>query len=414
MNAAFAELVEWLELGPQERNVEARETPGAGRGLFALTNIPPSTPFLTIPARALLNSRSLVPHYPPGLNAVQLIALHLCLYRPLHPSHSLDPLFGPYISTLPREFDSHPLTSHVKAADARELPPSVDTALVRLHARYLHDWTTVRGYVRENLRLLQKPFVRLDRADDTLQADFLWAWLNVNTRCIYHRLKGTRSHPDNLTLCPILDFANHAVAGPCMKPRLSDAERSNAPPIPRLGDSLTLLSPDTPTKAGDELYLTYGAHSNRTLFVEYGFVAACAPDDPRAEVDVQDLVEHLFQGNEGEAKKKMLQDSGYWGDWTLDGSPAVSYRLITALRLLHAPLGSLDVQRWQDTLTGLRDGVSDANESAWKQTVVDICSTVIQRAQKRSKVSAGWFVEAVEILWEEECHVASRILRMLN
>lgn len=341
---AFAELVEWLELGPQARNVEPRDTPGAGRGLFARADIPASTPLFTIPARALLNSRSLAPHYPPGLNAIQLIALHLCLYRPLHPSHSLDPLFGPYISTLPHEFDSHPLTSHVKAADARELPPSVATALAGLHARYLHDWTTVRGYVVGPCLLLHfsshtpasekiyvacrsRSFVWIERMILSRQTSFghgSTASLSqatrpfanqtaVNTRCIYHRLKGTRSHPDNLTLCPILDFANHAVTGPCMTPRLSDAERSNAPPIPKLGDPLTLLSPDTPTKAGDELYLTYGAHSNRTLFVEYGFVAACAPDDPRAEVDVQDLVEHLFQGKDGETKKKMLQDSGYWG-----------------------------------------------------------------------------------------------------
>jgi hypothetical protein len=98
-----------------------------------------------------------------------------------------------------------------------------------------------------------------------------------------------------------------------MTTRLSDAERSNTPPIPRLGDPLTLLSPDTPTAAGEELCLTYGQHSNSTLFVEYGFVAPCAPNDARAQVDVQDLVEPMFTGNDGDTKKKMLQDSGYWG-----------------------------------------------------------------------------------------------------
>jgi len=399
-------------LGLQDLAVEARAT-ATGRGLFARLAIPPSTPLFTIPAPALVNCRTLGPHYPVGLDAVQLIALHLCLYRPLAPSHSLDPLFAPYISTLPREFDSHPLTRHVQQTDS-ELPPSVATALARLHARYLHDWRTVRGYLRANFRdLSQKPAVRLDRSDDALEADFLWGWLNVNTRCIYHRLKGTRSHPDNLTLCPILDFANHTVDGPCMTPRLSAAERANAPPVPKLGDPLTLLSPPTPTKPGEELYLTYGAHSNKTLFVEYGFVVPCAPDDPRAEVDVQDIVEPLFesQGNDGAAKKKMLQDSGYWGDWTLDGTPIVSYRLITTLRLLHVPLGDSDgaLQRWQDTLTGLRDAVSDANESSWKASVAEICVTLIQRAKART---AEPNVGAVGILWEEELHVALRVSNM--
>ncbi|KAJ6596873.1 hypothetical protein DFH09DRAFT_1023264 [Mycena vulgaris] len=413
----FTALVNSLQIG--SLLVEPRATLSAGIGLFAVAEIPPKTPLFTIPAHSLVNSRSLAPHYLPGLNAVQLIALHLCLYRPLHSSQSLDPLFGPYISTLPPEFDSHPLTCHVKnAADTLQLPPSVASALVRLHARYLHDWHTVRGYVRENLRVLsQKPHVRLDRPEDTLQADFLWAWLNgkhlaINTRCIYHRIKSTRSHPDNLTLCPILDFANHTVAGPCMTTRLSDAERSNAPPIPRLGDPLTLLSPHTLTNPDEELHLTYGAHPNRTLFVEYGFVAACAPDDARAEVDVQDIVEPLFDGNDGAIKKKMLQDSGYWGDWTLDGSPAVSYRLITALRLLHVPVDDSDdsLQRWRDTLTGLRDTVSEVNEGAWKKSVAHICSLLVQRCKERRKPAAN---DAVEELWEEEYRVALRISIMI-
>ena len=100
-----------------------------------------------------------------------------------------------------------------------------------------------------------------------------------------------------------------------MKPRLSDAEKYNAAPVSRLGDPLTLLSPATKVKVGEELYLTYGAHPNRAFFVEYGFVAPYAPDDARAEVEVQDIVEQLFdnQGNEGKIKKQMLQDSAYWG-----------------------------------------------------------------------------------------------------
>ncbi|KAJ7774643.1 hypothetical protein DFH07DRAFT_952355 [Mycena maculata] len=395
-------LLQWLQL--LSVPVEARETPEAGIGLFSLAPIPPSTPLFTIPARALLNSRSLSPHYPPGLNAVQLISLHLCLYR--H-SPSLDPLFGPYLSTLPREFDTHPLTSQLRGADPEELPPSVANALQRLHERYLRDWTAVRAYLRNNSAALsQKPDVR---TDDVLHADFLWAWLNVNTRCVYHRLKRTRADADNFTLCPILDFANHIATGPCMTPRTSPSELANAPPIPRLGDPLTLLSPRTPVGPGEELYLTYGAHPNRTLFVEYGFVVPCGEDDARAQVDVQDLVDQLFaaMGEDGKMKREMLRDAGYWGDWTLDGSPAVSFRLITALRLLYC--GSDDeFDWWRNTLTGVREMVSPDNERAWKASVGVICETLIRRAQERRTrpVASGWLTGAVEALWEEEYRVA--------
>ncbi|KAJ7905474.1 hypothetical protein B0H14DRAFT_2660424 [Mycena olivaceomarginata] len=375
---SFDALVQSLGL---ELLIEARTT-DAGRGLFSIAEIPPHTVLFQIPASQLVNCRTLAPHYPAGLDAIQLISLHLGRYRR---TPQLDPLFGPYISTLPREF-SHPLTTHVHQTDST-LPPSVA--------------------IRKANSLTQL-------ADEVLDADFLWGWLNVNTRCVYHRLKGTRSHPDNFTMCPILDLANHTVAGPTMIPRVSDAERNNAPPIAKLGDPLTLLSPATPTKPGEELYLTYGAHSNKTLFVEYGFVVPCAPDDPRAEVDVQDIVEPMFenQGNDGAAKMKILQDSGYWGDWTLDASPSVSYHLTTALRLLHVPLGdSGALERWQGTLTGLRDTVSDANESASKRTVADICAILIQRAKARMPETNS---SMVRILWEEELHVAMRVSNMLG
>lgn len=152
MSSAFNLLV--ASLGLENLALEPRTT-AAGRGLFAVAKISPLTPLFTIPARALLNCKTLAPNYPPGLDAFQLISLHLCLYRPLDPSHSLDPLFGPYISTLPRDFDSHPLTGHVQRQTDSfcEFPPSVSTALLRLHARYLHDWRTVRGYIVRSLAL---------------------------------------------------------------------------------------------------------------------------------------------------------------------------------------------------------------------------------------------------------------------
>ncbi|KAJ7285853.1 hypothetical protein C8J57DRAFT_1286003 [Mycena rebaudengoi] len=380
-------VVQWLDSKPL---VEPKETPGAGYGLFALDDIPPRSPLFTVPAAALLNIRTLSPHYPThSLSAVQLISLHLLLYRPNRGRDSLDPLFGPYISVLPRDFDSHPLVCHVKGADIRQLPPSVACALERLSARFQQDWEIVHRYLRDNLHVLSlKPGVDLARDAETIQADFLWAWLNVNTRCIYHRLKSSRSHPDNLTLCPILDFANHTVDGPCMIPRISDAEKNNAAPLSRLGDPLTLLSPGAGASRGQEMYLTYGAHSNKTLFVEYGFVTT----GTCGEVDVQDLVERLFKdkGQEGNIKKEILEESGYWGS---DGSDDDS------------------LQRWRDTLTGVRDLISDANERVWKKTVSEMCLRVMERARDARAMDASntWIPGAVGMLWDEEYRVAHKV-----
>ncbi|CAK5277701.1 unnamed protein product [Mycena citricolor] len=356
-------------------------------------DIPPSTPLFTIKASSLLNCRTLGPHYPPGLSAAQLVSLHLCVYRRMS-----DPIFGLYLATLPCDFDTHPLTSYVENGESPSLPPSVSKSLLELNGRFVKDWDQIAWGQREQQTVLSSkhPIVDSESFEGTLKSDFLW----VNTRCVYHRLKKTRADPDNFTLCPILDFANHTVSGPTARPRLTEAERNDAAPIAKLGEALTLLSPTTPICAGEQMYLTYGPHSNRRLFVEYGFVIPCSPGDPRAEVDVDDLVEPLFN----DEKKRVLQDVEYWGDWILDAGPAVSFRLITALRLLHCDTSSSVL--WHDTLTGARDIVSDDNEIAWKRTVLDVCTSILERAAKRPNPIG---VDSVDSLWLEEETVAQAI-----
>jgi hypothetical protein len=139
----------------------------------------------------------------------------------------------------------------------------------------------------------------------------------VNTRCIYHRLKPTLSDPDNLTLCPILDFANHANADQsCMTPQPTKFDHV---PNRNIGTSLTFISPSrTALEEGQEFYLTYGAHCNRILFVEYGFVdvdhSAKEWQPTRGQVDLQDLMLELFMrpGVSSELRD-ILTEEGYWG-----------------------------------------------------------------------------------------------------
>ena len=53
------------------------------------------------------------------LNGTQLLTVHLALHRTEHARCSSDPTFGPYIDTLPQEFDSHPLTPNMGSKPAR-------------------------------------------------------------------------------------------------------------------------------------------------------------------------------------------------------------------------------------------------------------------------------------------------------
>jgi hypothetical protein len=136
----------------------------------------PGRPVIRVPAQALLNTRTL-PRLKNGnaarrLNATQRIALHLLLHRPPQcGGHSDDPLFGPFIDSLPSEFSGHPLAWRINGAtDARHdvtdgrarirrrqreiarilldhLPPTVERALDELQGRFVLDRDAVHDYL---------------------------------------------------------------------------------------------------------------------------------------------------------------------------------------------------------------------------------------------------------------------------
>lgn len=170
----------------------------------------------------------------------------------------------------------------------------------------------------------------------------------VNTRCIYYQLDASPSAPDNLTLCPVLDFANHAPADTHIVPVLPS---SIFPPTPGSksrsmglgGDFMFLASSETPINKDEELFLEYGSHANRTLFVEYGFVnlwreGQCSDGTFCGEIDVQDIVEDLFnsKGAVGRSMKQVLEEEGYWGYNSVlvyIQSQLLTYYLVSAFRL---------------------------------------------------------------------------------
>lgn len=106
----------------------------------------------------MINAQTLAYKYPSpsSLTATQLISLHLLLHRPTCDEESLDPVFGPYISVLPRDFESHPVAWSVKreiqqhGIDTKlleSLPPSVNTALQNVSRIFWDDWNAICGYL---------------------------------------------------------------------------------------------------------------------------------------------------------------------------------------------------------------------------------------------------------------------------
>lgn len=129
----------------------------------------------------MINLLTLKPHYPhvpQPLSAIQLISMHLFIWRPQSGDDSDDPLFGPYISILPRDISDHPLMRLVQSkyleqpetaneAVLQTLPPSVFAELKCVYGRFLDDWVKVHSCLVRNLILPEWTFT-FDGLDTTL------------------------------------------------------------------------------------------------------------------------------------------------------------------------------------------------------------------------------------------------------
>ena len=110
---------------------------------------------------ALMNHLTLEPHYPttwPKLSGAQIVSMHLLLHRPTDAdSLSQDSLFGPFISVLPREMDSHPLTwlwkenmhglGSIETQLLDALPRTIMEHLNKMFGLFQSDWKRIQQYL---------------------------------------------------------------------------------------------------------------------------------------------------------------------------------------------------------------------------------------------------------------------------
>ncbi|KAF8741349.1 Oxidoreductase family, C-terminal alpha/beta domain, partial [Rhizoctonia solani] len=379
----------WLRLekliNSQENSivrVEPRYVAGAGRGLFATQDLAVRTLSAQYPEPILPQFIPISTIDPPRLTSIQLLSLHL--YRVKRGIE--DGSFDAYISTLPTSFADHPLAimqnSGLRLAFIKMVPRSVENMLLSVEKRLKDDWNLA-------LRTMEHfPGLSLSGKEEMedsnyLFEDYVWAWLNVNTRCLYHEL-GFPQPSDNVTMCPILDFANHTPID-----SLSITQDEFA-----LGDGMA-FSTLGPMKNGDQVYLRYGGHSNAFLFSEYGFVLPLGLQGAHitdGEIVIDPDLEEQFEGaKNSQLKQELLRDRNYWGDWTFHvqgGEARPSYRVITALRLLHVSINpendsNHELQLWEDSIMGLVDNVSEENELKVRQSVIDLCKTVVERSKTK-------------------------------
>ncbi|BGP13733.1 hypothetical protein JCM10213v2_001671 [Rhodosporidiobolus nylandii] len=479
-------LLAWLAKFPGSKDPEKHIRlvhNAAGRGLVARGDIPPNSLLISIPNTALLNRKTLKPLYPPvfadKLNAIQWLSLHIALEFRSHVSSPSPPQpsfnrssstsstssapqkdYWPFLATLPRAFPTVPLTWSVNSltldtlraeyavsaedASLREraerekragegekerrrrkrytdlcalLPPAVRKRQEEIEKKFKEDWRTVQGVWA----------AQDEKKGELAFFDFLLGWLNgksLNTRCIYFDIDGKAAN--NLTLCPI----NH-VPGRTTKPHPTISSLTfSAPPS---------SSADPPLKDGDELAFSYGPHGDDFLLAEYGFVAG--RENVYNSVEVDRFIEGLFeaQGKEGEVKKGVLADEGYWGDMTLQATPeppSASWRVLVALRLLHLRLPSAlslsvdTIAPWYNVVNGAIETISSANELKVTATLKAVAQSLAEEADEGVKrcaeVRRRWDKEGeveeemkislgmLETVWSEEGRIAKAVKEELE
>lgn len=469
----------------------------AGRGLVYTTAVEPGQVLLTLPADLLLNVKSYADFFHPEtlpaavsvagpsvkidsrLSSAQLLSLlvaraqlesvsqqHGQDQKHATPKHQALRLF---VQTLPVVFGTVPLVWSIQARNIDqkvsdggskeaswkhrffrsllEALPRHSQALERnVRRRFEQDWARLCQLRDSKPDLLAEPALLSSHSElarqivRSIDVDlFLWAWLCVNSRCVFLPL-GLADHADNFTLAPVLDMANHT-PDPALECKVRYANNGGlelCAPSQHQQFQFQSSSSAATMMPGDECCITYGPHSNEKLLSEYGFVlsprlhyrddAAEAPSQSEGRwcgsryVDVlmDQEVEALLaaQGSSGQDKIELLQNRGYWGEFTIHPYPEPahpSHRLIPALRLaaldMHPPAShpsqshkvakvkshpgvkagkkasypphfgindSSDLDRWEETLTGYRENVSEENERRAHVLLVELCQ--IRRA----------------------------------
>ncbi|MCJ1427429.1 hypothetical protein MMC29_005332 [Sticta canariensis] len=141
---------------------------------------------------------------------------------------------------------------------------------------------------------------------------------------------GTKFHQareDRMALCPFVDYFNHQDHG-C--------------DVTFNAEGYTVTS-DKAYETGEEIFVSYGNHSNDFLLVEYGFILE---ENKWDFLPIDDLVLHhsIY-----DSARKRLENAGYLGDYTLtrDG---VCHRTQVAIRTQ-----TLGIPEWEMFVEG-RDG----------------------------------------------------------
>ncbi|MBW0515822.1 hypothetical protein O181_055537 [Austropuccinia psidii MF-1] len=415
----WVKLQAWLNDHHQAGHLTCKATltssDNRGRTLISNQDIEDASPILSISHSALLNPRTLpssflVAHCQ-SLSSTQILTLYLSHHRSCQRTEAktkLESAFDPYLATFPTKFSGIPLVWLLESTfqDLQSIHGTDHLALNQLKTHHSIRHHSSFGLNSHTFKLLShSTALKSDQVSRRFMADWegllkslhhvdfheiclsdlLWAWLVVNTRCVWYNL-GCKNHDDNISLVPAVDMANHnphsqvtLIATPHTFTMYSSYPRGTFA-SPKTHTIMSSSKPETNSNdkisiySGQEIMFSYGPHGNSTLLAEYGFIADSNPWD---SIDLTDAIQSHFEISQDDAneKKLMLQSAGYWGDYTIQcSSLEISHRIFIALRLLHLPLNQ--AQCWLDHVKGKTDDLGIEVEKRVKNSLQKLFTKV--------------------------------------
>ncbi|KAK4147329.1 uncharacterized protein C8A04DRAFT_34058 [Dichotomopilus funicola] len=290
-------LLRWAKAqGIRKNGISFVEIPGRGNGMVAQRRLKEGQTILVVPPEAIhsLHSipRTILQRLPRDISIHALLAAELALdtSEDLEPWRSMLPTLSDFKHALP--FMWH---EELHAM----LPRPAKHIIRQQQARFARDWG-----------LISTAFPKMSLEE------FLYTWFIVNTRAFYYVTEQMEAYPpdDRLALVPLQDFFNHA----------DDGCRVSFSP----GGCYEVRTNRT-YRAGEEIYLSYGDHSNDFLLAEYGFVM----EENRWD---QACLEDVILPKLNAAQKAQLESRCYLGPFTikLDADNLVCHKTRVALGLL--------------------------------------------------------------------------------
>ncbi|KAI1120280.1 hypothetical protein F5Y10DRAFT_258733 [Nemania abortiva] len=276
-NDYMQDFILWAESkGVQIHGIKPARIPTRGVGVIATRELETGQQIMQIPATAIhsLHSipTSISARLPSDVPLHALLAADLALKTP-----STD---SPWAKLLPTQADFAASVPLMWPKELHEyLPITAYRILERQQHKFQREWDIVA-----------KAFPKLDRSE------YMYRWLIINTRTFFYETPEMERYnwEDKLCLLPAADSFNHATDG-CK--------------VTWWDDEGYVITTNRTYHVGEELFISYGEHSNDFLLVEYGFMV---PQNPYDEVGLDEVIMPKL----GRAQQDVLEQQGLLGDYT--------------------------------------------------------------------------------------------------